>query len=83
MANAKICDNCKKIIDEVSIKLTGYTVTIKGKLRYEIQEMEDLCSFNCLIDYAKKQQEFLEESSKIIKECEKKGAELPKKVGGE
>lgn len=68
MADAKICDNCKKVIDDVSIVIKGYKVTTKEKLGYEIEHIEDFCSFNCLRDYAEKQQDLLEESLKVIKE---------------
>lgn len=66
MANARICDNCKKVIDDVSITLKGYKVETKEKLGYEIVNIEDFCSFNCLGEYAKKQQKMLEDTLKII-----------------
>ena len=66
MANARICDNCKKVIDDVSITLKGYKVETKEKLGYEIGHIEDFCSFNCLKEYAEKQQKLLEESLKVI-----------------
>ena len=66
MANARICDNCKEVIDDVSITLKGYKVETKEKLGFEIIHIEDFCSFNCLGEYAKKQQELLEESLKVI-----------------
>lgn len=66
MANARICDNCKKVIEDVSITIEGYKVKTKEKLGYELKQIEDFCSFNCLSEYAKKQQTILDEALKVI-----------------
>lgn len=70
MANAKICDNCKKVIEDIRIKIEGYKVETKEKLGYELKHIEDFCSFNCLSEYAKKQQELLDEALKVIERYE-------------
>lgn len=66
MANAKICDNCKNIIEDVSITIKGYKVETKEKLGYEINTIKEFCNFNCLAKYAKKQQELLDNALKAI-----------------
>ena len=62
MANAKVCDNCGKVIDGIHISIKGYKVE---KIEYGIDGIEDFCSFNCLSEYAKKQQEILEDVLKL------------------
>lgn len=68
MADAKICDNCKKVIEDVHITIKGYKVETKEKLGYEIGRIEDFCSFNCLGEFAFKEQKLVDEVLQKVEE---------------
>lgn len=77
MANVCQCDNCKKIIEEndIKINLIGYNVTQNLKSSkmpkgYEIKIPQDFCSFNCLSEWALKEQETLDEYKELAKKYE-------------
>ena len=72
MADAKICDNCKKIIEDVHITIKGYKVETKEKLGCELSKIEDFCSFNCLGEFAIKEQKLVDEAVQKVKEYEEK-----------
>ena len=68
MADAKICDNCKKVIEDIHIIMKGYKVETKEKLGYELSKTEDFCSFNCLSEFAIKEQKLVDEFLQKIEE---------------
>mgnify|MGYP003302310371 CR=1 FL=1 len=72
MADAKICDNCKKVIEDIRITIKGYKVETKEKLGYEVNRIEDFCSFNCLSEYAIEEQKLLDEIIQRIEEYSRK-----------
>ena len=71
----KICDNCEKRIDDFLIELQGYKVENKENLGYAIKRKQEFCSFNCLSEYAKKEQKLFEEAKKCIEKYMKNNEE--------
>lgn len=75
MAKAHCCDNCGKLImdSNVRVVLTGYDVIHnedksncpKG---FMIRKPEDFCSFICLSEWAKKEQQLLDDYHTIVAE---------------
>ena len=72
----KECDICGKPIrlkkGDVLITLRGYSVTRCGNYTgYGLESINEICSFNCLSEYAKKQQKMFDSLMPLVIEANK------------
>ena len=65
MAKAYMCDQCKALIteDSIRISLAGYEVVGAREKRkgYLIRQPQDFCSFTCLAEWASEEQKSLDD----------------------
>ena len=73
MAKAHCCDNCGKLLKDSDIRITidGFSVvqnmeTIKMPKGFSIKHPQDLCSFHCVIDWARQNQILLDDYKRMV-----------------